>query len=202
MRSVVIPLEFFKAIGEKNHHIRIYWIKWLAEYTDELYRPDFVEFFHSSMNDKKLNLKTIKEAYEFGMVYFKDGFNFIEENKNKKVNKKHPQDILDIVNRVIDYLNVKSQSTYTMSKANIDCIVSRIGEGFTISDFKRVIDKKVEQWIGTEQEKYLRPITLFQSKKFENYLNEPETKTKDAKRKPSNIEKLTIAANKAKQFFS
>jgi uncharacterized phage protein (TIGR02220 family) len=154
------------------------------------------------MNDKKLNLKTIKEAYEFGMVYFKDGFNFIEENKNKKVNKKHPQDILDIVNRVIDYLNVKSQSTYTMSKANIDCIVSRIGEGFTISDFKRVIDKKVEQWIGTEQEKYLRPITLFQSKKFENYLNEPETKTKDAKRKPSNIEKLTIAANKAKQFFS
>jgi uncharacterized phage protein (TIGR02220 family) len=202
MRSLVIPLEFFKAIGDKHHHIRIYWIKWLAEYTDELFRPDFVEFFHSEMKGKNLNLETIKEAHEFGMAFFKDGFNFIEENKPKKINKKHPQDVMDIVNKVIEYLNVRSESTYTTSKANVDCIVARMGEGFTISDFKRVIDKKVEQWVGTEQQKYLRPITLFQAKKFENYLNEPETKTKDAKRKPTNIEKLSIAANKAKQFFN
>ena len=45
MKSIVIPLEFFKAIGEKPHAIRIYWIKWLADYSNELFRNDFVEYF-------------------------------------------------------------------------------------------------------------------------------------------------------------
>jgi len=31
MKNILIPVEFLKAIGEKHHHFRIYWIKWLAD---------------------------------------------------------------------------------------------------------------------------------------------------------------------------
>ena len=48
---------------------------------------------------------------------------------------------------------------------------ARIKEGFTLEDFKRVIDWKVSKWIGTDMEQYLRPETLFGTK-FESYLNE------------------------------
>ena len=44
-----------------------------------------------------------------------------------------------------------------------------------IDDFKTVIDKKADDWIGTDMEKYLRPETLFGTK-FESYLNQPEKK--------------------------
>ena len=46
-----------------------------------------------------------------------------------------------------------------------------MNEGFNLDDFKRVIDIKVDDWRGTEFEKYLRPETLFGTK-FENYLNQ------------------------------
>jgi uncharacterized phage protein (TIGR02220 family) len=200
MKSIKIPLEFLKAIGDKEPPIRIYWVKWLADYTDHLFKSDFMEIFLKDMEGKKLNLKTIKEAYDFGMPFFKDGFVFISENK-RSVIKKITDDEKEIINKVIEHLNTKSNSTYTTSKANADCIHARINEGYTISDFKRVIDSKVEQWLGTEQEKYLRPITLFQAKKFENYLNEPQN-TKNANRKPTSaIDKLTSASEKAKRFF-
>ena len=56
------------------------------------------------------------------------------------------------------------------SKKTQSCIRARIKEGFTIDDFKTVIDKKSSEWIGTDYEKYLRPETLFGTK-FEGYLN-------------------------------
>ena len=48
-------------------------------------------------------------------------------------------------------------------------------EGFTIEDFKKVIDSKSGEWLNTDFEKYLRPATLFGGK-FENYLNEANKK--------------------------
>jgi hypothetical protein len=56
--------------------------------------------------------------------------------------------------------------------------------------------------MGTDQQKYLRPITLFQAKKFENYLNEPKLEINVKSKSISSIDKLTNASNKAKQFFN
>jgi uncharacterized phage protein (TIGR02220 family) len=200
--NITIPIEFLKAIGEKPPAIRIYWVKWLADYTQELLDPDFVVNFHNAMyvEGKSLSLDTIKEAYEFGIPFFEDGFVFTEDKKAKKVFRK---ETMDSAEKIINYLNEKSNSTYTTSKANLECISARINEGFTISDFKRVIDKKCSQWMGTEQQKYLRPITLFQAKKFENYLNEPETFINNGKsnNKRNNLDKLQSASERAKQFF-
>lgn len=199
MKSIKIPLEFFKAIGEKPHAFRIYWIKWLADYTDHLFKNDFIELFTNDMKGKNLNLETIKEAYDFGIGFFEGGFDFISENKRSK--NSISAENMALIESVILYLNEKSISTYTMSKANIDCIHSRIKEGFTISDFKSVIENKTKQWLGTEQQKYLRPITLFQAKKFENYLNEPQIQINGKQKSTSSIDKLTNAVNKAKGYF-
>lgn len=73
---------------------------------------------------------------------------------------------------IIEYLNRKSGKNYRYSsKATQKHIKARIKEGFTLEDFKRVIDWKVSRWIGTDMEQYLRPETLFGTK-FESYLNE------------------------------
>lgn len=78
---------------------------------------------------------------------------------------------------IVEYLNKKAGTKYQIkSKKTKSCIHARLEEGFTVDDFKTVIDKKCDEWIGTEFEKYLRPETLFGTK-FENYLNAKMTKT-------------------------
>lgn len=72
---------------------------------------------------------------------------------------------------IIEYLNQRTGKKYKhTSKATQRHINARIAEGFSLEDFKRVIDWKVNDWMGTEMEKFLRPETLFGTK-FEGYLN-------------------------------
>lgn len=76
---------------------------------------------------------------------------------------------------IINYLNEKTDSKYKIrSSKTRDLIKARWNDKFTVEDFKTVIDKKVASWTGTDQEKYLRPETLFGTK-FEGYVNEKVT---------------------------
>ena len=80
---------------------------------------------------------------------------------------------------VVSYLNQKAGTKYkpTTPKTKT-AIKARLSEGFTVDDFKTVIDKKCAEWLGDEKmEKYLRPETLFGTK-FEGYLNAKITKGK------------------------
>lgn len=73
---------------------------------------------------------------------------------------------------ILDYLNSRCLTNYrTTSEKNCKLIRFRLNEGFTSDDFKYVIDVKVNEWLGTDMEKYLRPETLFGTK-FENYRNQ------------------------------
>ncbi|MDU2271887.1 MAG: conserved phage C-terminal domain-containing protein [Staphylococcus epidermidis] len=73
---------------------------------------------------------------------------------------------------VIDFLNQQTGKNYkSTTKKNQTVIRARTDEGFSLDDFKRVIDNKVAEWKGTNMEKYLRPETLFGTK-FEGYLNQ------------------------------
>ncbi len=81
---------------------------------------------------------------------------------------------------VIDYLNSIAGTHYRAnSKATQQHINARLAEGFTVEDFKRVVDNMWIAWKSTEWEQYMRPSTLFGSK-FENYLNrKPQSKGKN-----------------------
>lgn len=75
---------------------------------------------------------------------------------------------------IIDYLNKKLNSHYRIStRKNQTLINSRLREGYTVEDFKTVIDKKYDEWNNTDMQKYLTPETLFGTK-FEKYLQQKQ----------------------------
>lgn len=85
----------------------------------------------------------------------------------------------EAIKTIIDYLNSATDSSYrSTTKSNQKKINARLEEGFTVDDFKKVIDKKNAEWKNTDMAKFLRPETLFGTK-FEGYLNEPESSKSD-----------------------
>jgi len=81
-------------------------------------------------------------------------------------------------NEIINDLNQKAGTQFkTTSEKTKSLIATRVNNGFTVDDFKTVHTKKCNEWLGTDQAKYLRPETLYGTK-FESYLNQIETKPK------------------------
>lgn len=93
----------------------------------------------------------------------------IKSIKNNNVELAH-----DIAFSIIEYLNIKASKNFKpTTPATKRLINGRRAEGYTLDDFKSVIDVKVKQWLNNpEMNVYLRPSTLFAPKNFENYLNE------------------------------
>ena len=72
---------------------------------------------------------------------------------------------------IVAYLNKVTGTDYKpTTKKTQQLIKARMRDGFTVADFKTVIDKKnQDEWFVTGG--YMRPETLFGTK-FEGYLNE------------------------------
>lgn len=83
---------------------------------------------------------------------------------------------------IVEYLNSKAGTNFRANSKQTEKYISgRFSEGYSIEDFKLVIDKKSAEWIGTKWEEYLRPSTLFAPTNFENYLNSKTNKTSNKK---------------------
>lgn len=104
----------------------------------------------------------------------------------KSTKKDIVENDLDVASSVIDYLNEKAGKRFkAKSAANRKFINGRIAEGYTIEDFKMVVDAKVKQWVNDSQfNNYLRPSTLFNPTNFENYLNENQNQTSSKQASP------------------
>ena len=79
----------------------------------------------------------------------------------------------DDIKVIVEYLNNKIGAHYKPNgKKMKELIRARMNEGYTVKDFKTVIDKKFKSW-GNDPKMslYLRPSTLF-STRFGEYLNE------------------------------
>ena len=76
----------------------------------------------------------------------------------------------------IAYLNQVANKRYKFVDKTKRLLLARFKEGYTLEDFKQVIDIKTAEWKDSpEFSKYLRPETLFRSK-FDGYLNQkPKT---------------------------
>lgn len=77
---------------------------------------------------------------------------------------------------IVSYLNEKTGSKYQSTTGRTQTLIkARFNEGFSVDDFKRVIDIKTDEWLNDpKMAKYLRPETLFGTK-FEGYLNQEHT---------------------------
>lgn len=79
----------------------------------------------------------------------------------------------DVIKVIVEYLNDKIGAHYKPNgKKMKELIRARMNEGYTVEDFKTVIDKKFKSW-GNDPKMslYLRPSTLFGTR-FGEYLNE------------------------------
>lgn len=97
---------------------------------------------------------------------------WLEETAIKDSGKtKHKELWIPIV-----YLNQVANKRYKFVDKTKRLLLARFKEGYTLEDFKQVIDIKTAEWKDSpEFSKYLRPETLFGSK-FDGYLNQkPKT---------------------------
>lgn len=99
---------------------------------------------------------------------------------------------------IIEYLNLKTGSKFKpTTKPYVQAIRSRLKEGYTVDDFKTVIDKKCREWKGTKLEKYLTPKTLFAPSHFDTYLNSNEMAAMtDTERKINELNALIDAVER------
>jgi len=97
----------------------------------------------------------------------------LEEELDKERDSKY---IVEIIN----YLNdVAGRNYRTTTRKTRSLIRARMNEGFTVDDFKKVIDIKIDEWKDNpKMQKFIRPETLFGTK-FESYLNQKTTISTD-----------------------
>lgn len=74
---------------------------------------------------------------------------------------------------VLAFLNDRAGRNYHPTDANLDLIVARLKEGYTAQQCKQVIVRKVRKWKDDDKmAEYLRPSTLFNREKFNQYAGE------------------------------
>lgn len=91
-------------------------------------------------------------------------------NTKKQITK---EQITKYIKDIVEYLNNVTHSHFKpTTKTTRKYITARLKEGYTVNDFKLVIDKKNKDWGNDEKfNQYLTPSTLFNPTNFEKYLN-------------------------------
>lgn len=136
---------------------------------ESIKRRRFVESRQRNLvkNDKEVQVEEHKEHHMEAHMGNHTESRMENENRNENKNIN-----INDIKEIVEYLNTKLNTKYRYTTKSIQSnIRARLNEGFTVDDFKTVIDKKKQTWKGTDFEKYLRPETLFGTK-FQSYLNE------------------------------
>lgn len=101
----------------------------------------------------------------------------IPKNQKENNTRENNTSMNNISNDILSYLNDQTGHSYKLTEAVKKLINGRLKEGFTLDDFKKVIDTKVQKWSKDPKMKtYLRPSTLFSPTHFQEYLNEDSRK--------------------------
>ena len=140
------------------------------------------------VTSKTTNKYTVFTVVKYDLYQTSD-----KQNDSQETSKRHSNDILTptieekkeikegknnkIVQNVVTHLNVAAGTRYRyQTESTKRVITARLSDGYTEKDLLTVIDKKTEEWKGTDMEKFLRPQTLFGGK-FENLLEHMKNST-------------------------
>lgn len=72
--------------------------------------------------------------------------------------------------QLLEFLNSRAKRHFRPVPANLKFIEARLAEGISLQDLKTMTAKKCHEWVGTDQEAYLRPETLYNATKCHSYL--------------------------------
>lgn len=144
--------------------------------------PALSEWIFNKPTQKQTNRKRSLNKPESVTEQTENG-SFLDRNQSPQKKEEKPKENINksivgkpdepsIPEQVISYLNFKAGKRFKFTKANFGFINARIQEGFTLDDFRGVIDRKTNEWLhNPKQNQYLRPSTLFNSEKFDGYVN-------------------------------
>lgn len=195
LRQFQIPEIFFKEIAAKDKLYSRLWFYWLSKFVDDLFEPEFLE--KQKDLTKWVSPSEIKEVHEFGLQLLRQHDFKIINPKKKRPHKILTKEQKKACEEVLNYLNQQAGTSFSnKGGTNLELIDACLQKGFTIQDCKTVIDKKTNDWKGTDYSKFLRPITLFSKTKFENYLNELNEQPGNNK-----FSKLSDSVAKAQQLI-
>ena len=115
---------------------------------------------------------------------------WLTNGKPRREEKRREEKRIDnsfLVEQIIAFMNELAGTSFSSkTKKTKSLINARLAEGFTIEDFKDVINYKYYEWYknpitfnnGVKSDKYYRPNTLF-STKFEEYLEQYKKEYKE-----------------------
>jgi len=132
----------------------------------ETFNKQLLNFSHKYQVKKEKNAKRISE-WRNNQVDTENVTHYESVRNTPKVKLSKVKLNKDIIDYLNSYTGKNFKSTTDKTKALIN---ARLNEGFKLEDFKKVIEVKSKEWVNSDNEKYLRPETLFGTK-FEGYLN-------------------------------
>lgn len=78
---------------------------------------------------------------------------------------------IDQAKLVLEFLNAKTKRNFRPVQVNLDFILARLREGYTVQDLKSVTAMKVREWLVDENmTQFLRPATLYNRTNFSQYV--------------------------------
>ena len=175
----MMAIRFNMSIGDIQRALELFQQLKMIEVVDDVYmvsnwlayqNGDDLELLKQQNRARQQRFRDKQKALRIEEKEKRNVTDNVTNNVNCSISISHNDN--NIVKEIIDYLNNKANTKYKYtSDKTRKYIHARLGEGFTIEDFKTVIDKKCAEWLNTEWEKFLRPETLFGTK-FEGYLNQ------------------------------
>jgi len=169
------------------------WLQWLKtnnfidiESTSEYSIITVFEAIDEDEQNAKVNIKRTSSEHQVNNERTSSGhkqevkeLREVKELKNKDdVEQQSSDQLKGQVHEVVLYLNSQTAKHFKATSKDTDKLIkARLHEGYTIDDFKKVIDIKSQQWSGTSMDQFLRPGTLFTASHFESYLNEKQVTT-------------------------
>lgn len=130
----------------------------------ELKREEDRREYHRNYWHKRSKLNTTQHAQQNQPIA-----EAYTEAKAVKALSGKPDEAVEVLN----FLNVKTGRAYRATKSNLDLILARLKDGASVQDCKQVIARKVRDWLHDDKMRdYLRPATLFNRTKFDQYTGE------------------------------
>lgn len=190
MTTVQLPIPFLKGLADNPGYTDV-WIGWIVRYGEKIKEPFFMTILQKEEKPLPEVLVKLQTVYEYGQPYLQALY-FGKAKKETKKSKIINETIQAGAERVLAYLNLKTGVEYGKIKKEpaIRPIIAILKEGYSIYDCKAVIDKKYTEWHGTEMEIHLNPSTLFSTKKFDTYLNQPIKNARAAQSAGSHLEQV------------
>ncbi len=101
----------------------------------------------------------------------------VEDEVNTLSGKPDPMPLQNLqkaqAQEVLEHLNVRAGRAFRCKPATLEPIEARLADRITVDQLKTIVDMKASEWLDDpKMAKYLRPSTLFNRTKCEQYLGQ------------------------------